>query len=314
MIWQAIWLLGCLHIVSSSYGDTTHEYNYCVEERCVPSCDYTTFPLHIKLLGWNCLSNCRYTCQQDISQRRIELGKPILQYHGKWPFLRMFGLQEPASVLFSIGNAFAVFYGINQLVTKVPSSYPLYKLWYVYGWISLGTWIVSTLFHAKDNAMTETFDYLGATTMVMMSLYCMLVRISGRDQFGKIKSQSQMYYGVPIFMLFLYHSYYMILSPRIDYGYNMKFTIFIAVIHHSLLLGWGIWNFNTRPHIKKAVWVILGTTAAVLLELGDFSPIWGVFDAHALWHAATMPLTALWWSFIVDDCVFESNRFKRKVV
>ena len=37
--------------------------------------------------------------------------------------------------------------------------------------------------------ISQIFDYLGATTMVMMSLYCMLVRISGRDQFGKIKSQ-----------------------------------------------------------------------------------------------------------------------------
>ena len=50
-----------------------------------------------------------------------------------------------------------------------------------------------------------------------------------------------MYYGVPIFLLFLYHSYHMIFSTRIDYGYNMKFTVFIAVIHHTLLLGWGIW-------------------------------------------------------------------------
>ena len=54
----------------------------------------------------------------------------------QWPFLRIFGLQEPASVLFSAGNGLAVFYGINQLVTKVNSNYPLFNLWCVYGGVS----------------------------------------------------------------------------------------------------------------------------------------------------------------------------------
>ena len=48
--------------------------------------------------------------------------------------------------------------------------------------------------------ISQIFDYLGATTMVMMSLYCMLVRISGRDQFGKIKSQR--------YVMLIYHLLY----------------------------------------------------------------------------------------------------------
>jgi hypothetical protein len=47
------------------------------------------------------------------------------------------------------------------------------------------------------------------------------------------------------------------------------------------------------------VWLLL----AALLELFDFPPILGIFDAHSLWHAATAPLGIVWYRFweIVED-------------
>jgi hypothetical protein len=37
------------------------------------------------------------------------------------------------------------------------------------------------------------------------------------------------------------------------------------------------------------------------LELGDFSPLLGHFDAHSLWHFGTAATTLLWYSFLVDE-------------
>ena len=40
-------------------------------------------------------------------------------------------------------------------------------------------------------------------------------------------------------------------------------------------------------------------------EVFDYPPLYDLLDAHAIWHGATMPLAALYWSYIVDDCRFE---------
>ena len=46
---------------------------------------------------------------------------------------------------------------------------------------------------------------------------------------------------------------------------------------------------------------IVAVNAALLFEVLDFPAMWRLVDAHALWHAATVPLTGLWYTFIVRD-------------
>jgi len=36
---------------------------------------------------------------------------------------------------------------------------------------------------------------------------------------------------------------------------------------------------------------------AYLLKVLDFPPLWGILDAHSLWHAATIPLGPWWYYF-----------------
>ena len=45
----------------------------------------------------------------------------------------------------------------------------------------------------------------------------------------------------------------------------------------------------------------LSFVAAAMLELFDFPPFLGIFDAHALWHACTIPLGFVWYDFIAED-------------
>lgn len=51
----------------------------------------------------------------------------------------------------------------------------------------------------------------------------------------------------------------------------------------------------------------------MILETYDFPPYKGYVDAHALWHATTIPLTFLWWSFIRDDAEFRTSALLKKV-
>jgi hypothetical protein len=53
----------------------------------------------------------------------------VYQYYGKWPFIRFLGMQEPAAVLFSIGNLvmhFQAFLNIRKRL--VESSGPVSQL------------------------------------------------------------------------------------------------------------------------------------------------------------------------------------------
>jgi hypothetical protein len=60
--------------------------------------------------------------------------------------------------------------------------------------------------------------------------------------------------------------------------------------------------------------MIISIQAALLLELFDFPPIWGIFDAHSLWHATTAPLAKTLWDFHIEDALFEISNKAEKMV
>lgn len=42
---------------------------------------------------------------------------------------------------------------------------------------------------------------------------------------------------------------------------------------------------------------------AMGFELFDFAPWFRTFDAHSLWHLATVGIVPLWWTFLTKDAV-----------
>lgn len=93
-------------------------------------------------------------------------------------------------------------------------------------------------------------------------------------------------------------------------GWNMKVCVVIAV---SQLLIWSIWaGISHHPSRWKLWTVVIGGGLAMLLEIYDFPPYQGLVDSHALWHATTIPLTYMWWSFIKDDAKFGTSNLSKK--
>jgi hypothetical protein len=86
------WLLVLLGLPAawSSTGDREHGYRVCVQE-CLSSDWEPTASL--RLLGWTATANCCYECSWNRTAWRMERGEPPLQYHGKWPFYRLLGVQ-----------------------------------------------------------------------------------------------------------------------------------------------------------------------------------------------------------------------------
>lgn len=91
----------------------------------------------------------------------------------------------------------------------------------------------------------------------------------------------------------------------------MKVCMTMAV---SQLLIWAIWaSVSSHPARWKLWVVVVGEGLAMVLETFDFPPFKGYMDAHALWHATTIPLAFLWWSFIRDDAEFRTSALLKKV-
>lgn len=328
-------LLCIVRGIDASAGDVDPVYRACVgqcektgcvEETCFSHCKFTSDdvsadspwymqqPLYLHWKQSNCQNDCRYHCMIDRERQREEVGLGPVKYHGKWPFTRAYGIQEPVSVLFSVLNLAMHFLGwlsfYKLLRNKLPRKqnkttyYEFATLWHIYGLLSLNSWFWSAVFHSRDVDFTEKLDYSSAVALLGYSLILAILRsFNVRNEATKVMVAAPLFAFVTTHILFL--NFY-----KLDYGWNMLVCVIMAV---SQLLLWAIWAGLTRHPSRWKLWVvIIGGGHAMLLEIYDFPPYEGFVDAHALWHATTIPLTYIWWSFIRDDAEFCTLNLAKK--
>lgn len=259
--------------------------------------------IHRRLLLWDCPSECDYACQHIVTDRRLERDppflQPVVQYHGKWPFYRFWGMQEPASVLFSLLNLLAHDYGMKQVREHIPESYPLRKYYLGWGYTGLMAWSLSMLFHARDFDSTEKLDYFAAGANIMYGLYYTPIRIFRLDRPILSHSGTTTYNGTLVrlwtFMcasLYLLHVSYLAFV-HFDYTYNMAANIVAGIISNIMWTVHSVRSFRRVGRLWAAwpglivAWIIL----AMSLELFDFPPWARMLDTHALWHLGTVAPT-----------------------
>ncbi|KAK3337244.1 Per1-like-domain-containing protein [Cercophora scortea] len=284
---------------AASYGDRLPEFQECVKicdrENCGADAQHASpIPLHHRLLLWTCPAECDYTCQHLITARRraAKPPQPTVQFHGKWPFRRFLGMQEPLSVLFSAGNFMAHYHGLRLIQARVPASYPLRRYYTGFAYLSLTTWVFSFIFHIRDFSLTEQLDYFAAGASVLYGLYYAPVRILRLD---KWRAALRVWTTVCV-LLYAAHVTYLKMW-KWDYSYNMKANVVCGAIQNVLWISFSIARYRSR----RRAWAAWGGITVVLvmsamsLELLDFAPIWGSLDAHSLWHAGTIGPIVLWY-------------------
>ncbi|KAG5387069.1 hypothetical protein IGI04_038539, partial [Brassica rapa subsp. trilocularis] len=325
-------LLQCLLSVSyASLGDADPNYRACVGEceisgcvgqLCFPQCNsssntgpwYTQEPLYLQWQKWGCQGDCRYHCMVNREKERETLGESPLKYHGKWPFKRLLRIQEPASVAFSVLNLAMHFHGwISFFITlyyKLPlredktAYYEYVGLWHIYGFLSMNSWFWSAVFHTRDVDITERLDYSSAIAVIGFSLIVSILRT-----FDVRVEAARVMVSAPVLAFVTTHILY-INFYKLDYGWNMIVCVAMGV---AQLLLWARWAVVSRHPSNWKLWVVvIASGLAMLLEIYDFPPYEGYFDAHSIWHAATIPLTVLWWSFIRDDAEFRTSSLLKK--
>ncbi|KAI9285481.1 PER1 protein [Umbelopsis sp. AD052] len=293
-----------LAITLASTGDQRPQYRNCVTDCSAKYCP-TELQLCLRATFWTCEQNCQYHCMQEITRQAIQNGDEVHQYHGKWPFHRLFGIQEPASVLFSMLNGWMHYKYLPVIQKQIPSSYPLKKLYIAWCIIGINTWIWSTVFHIRDFPLTEKLDYFSAGFGILYSLYYAIIRLFYVRNALIIKGLTVMFA-----LMFLAHVSYLSFV-RFDYGYNMLACIVIGSIQTNLWLWWSILQYTPwgdkqrRPYAWLAGFSVIAISCAMALEVFDFPPWFGVIDAHSLWHAATIPLVAVWYNFLLKDTSYE---------
>ncbi|XP_008548871.1 post-GPI attachment to proteins factor 3 isoform X1 [Microplitis demolitor] len=298
--------------VSASTGDRSQFYRQCLLVCYSSSCKHNVEFEIVSFddggfLSWSCEENCRYDCMWETVNHFIDHGLKVPQFHGKWPFIRMFGFQEPASVIFSILNFYAHIMMYRKFRREIKSSMPMSLIWTYFTVVCLNAWFWSAIFHARDKPFTEVMDYSCAFTMVITLLYCMLIRIFYKNN----KLFAVITFGY-ISMLSVHLSH--LWSGKINYGYNMKINIVFGFLTFLITVIWWYRNSSKLTHSYLIGWFTILTVAVTLLEVADFPPIFWTLDAHALWHASTAPLVYLLYKFMISDCHYLRKQYSYQVI
>ncbi|CAL1391244.1 unnamed protein product [Linum trigynum] len=328
-------LLCLLHTSEASPGDahpvyrscvTVCERDGCIGKTCFADCNYssngashdspwyTQEPLYQRWKQWGCESECKYFCMLAREEERAKHGYGPLKYHGKWPFKRVFGIQEVASVVFSALNLYAHIHGWLSLIIllyyKLPlrcdkkTYYEYTPLWHIYGLLSCNSWFWSIIFHSRDVALTEKLDYSSVVALIGYSLILSILR-----SFNIKEEASRVMVAAPLLAFITTHILYLNFY-QMDYGWNIIVCVAMGIVQ---LLTWAIWAGVSHHPSRWKVWVpVIGGGLAMLLEIYDFPPYKGYFDAHSIWHATTIPLTYVWWSFIRDDAELATSYLLKK--
>ncbi|XP_052801827.1 post-GPI attachment to proteins factor 3-like [Mya arenaria] len=296
---HVVGLLFMVAMVTGSPGDRSYVYQKCLHSCVQKNCSeykinsfLESQPACTRLMGWSCQDECKYTCMWVAADAFEKDGLHVPQFHGKWPFIRLCGIQEPASMFFSLLNGLAHL-SILWYRRFVPPSTPMYYVWHSVALLAFNAWTWSVIFHTKDTDFTEKMDYFCAFSMVIYNTFTVACRILGTHNWRPLAFIA-LFCGA----FFIQHITYLSIYG-FGYGYNMKVNISVAVFN---MVCWVYLCYKIRRwFVWKAIISIVGIQALLALELWDFPPLFWTFDAHSLWHAGSWPLCILWYSFLIDD-------------
>jgi hypothetical protein len=229
----------------------------------------------------------------------VAAGEKVVQYHGKWPFHRLLGMQEPFSVLFSLGNLYAHRVGLSKVRAQIPASYTLRPFYVWLAGVGMASWVFSAIFHTRDFQLTEELDYFAAGASVLYGMYYTPVRVFRLDLATPRRRSVLRAWTLLCILLYLMHVAYL-KGIRWDYTYNMAANVAAGIVQNIL---WSWFSYDRYRKTKRAwaTWpgiVVAWVTFAMSMELFDFPPWWGSIDAHSLWHLMTIAPTFLWYKYV----------------
>lgn len=134
----------------ASSGDRSSDFISCVSQ-C--QANYLLapkpLPLALRITQWTVEDDCKYLCMHDITDNQIARGEKVQQYHGKWPFWRLWGMQEPASVAFSLLNLWSHAKALKLVRRRIPDDHPMKAYYVIWCLSNINAWVWSAVFHTR---------------------------------------------------------------------------------------------------------------------------------------------------------------------
>ena len=285
-----------VRLVDGSPGDRAPGYRRCMDG-CV-SLDGWEPSASLWLLGWTQEADCSYRCMWSHAHARAASGESTLQYHGKWPFARVGGVQEPASVVLSLANGAAHAAGLRRCAVagELGADRLRGALWSAAGAASIVAWACAAVFHCRDVYWTQCADYFSA--LVVLVVGCVVAASHLVEALvGQACPSLVLALSAAGLAGVLAHVRGML--RFFDYGMHVTRCVGLGAAQMLLWTAWWRAARRRRPHAWRVAALSLALNASCALELTDFPALGGVLDAHALWHASTVPLSHLLWRSFV---------------
>ncbi|GMM30520.1 Per1 protein [Martiniozyma asiatica (nom. inval.)] len=290
------------------------EFESCLDA-CIEKAPYVN--IWLQFLGWDVASNCDYICQREITAWRESIGLEVVQFHGKWPFIRVFGIQELFSTIFSIGNFIPHYYGFKLMYNRYRKSSGeqavLYSGYVGVTLASMGAWFFSTIFHLKDTWNRERLDYFFAGLTVLCGFHVVFIRIFQLHL--KQNTFKRILFSLICALMYIYHVTR--LMNDWSYTYNMQANVFIGILQY---ISWFYISFSYYIKLRdtqksflqnikdrEVLWAlkpflcVCWIASGMMFEMFDFSPWFDLIDAHAMWHLVTIWPVGSLYKWIVED-------------
>jgi hypothetical protein len=218
--------------------------------------------------------------------------------------VQVFGIEEPASVVFSAVAIVAVLWSWCRHIAerrrhprRIWATFPYRCVWHACAPSVLLASLTSVLFHAHETKLTERADYIAAMSLIVVFLASAVIRVA---QLRRRAAQAAVYLAAAAVVVA--HSFYM-LFVRFHYGWQFRLGTYLSAAMVLLWVAWSLVELRAG-RTPQARWVLASVLAVAVfapLELGDFRPYWGIFDGHSLWHASLTLMTSLYWEFCIQD-------------
>ena len=189
-------------------------------------------------------------------------------------------------------NFHGYFRGLRLVSQRIPDTYPLKPYYILLAIFGMNAWVWSSIFHTRDFLFTERADYFSAAASVMYGLFYATLRLFNIHQRDQNVIRPYVYAWAAICSLaFLAHVFYLSFIT-FSYTYNMAANVGVGILQNLVWITYSItWSRSPRGRwVWIPAFVVVYVSCAMSLEIFDFFPVADALDAHALWHAATVPL------------------------
>lgn len=245
-------------------------------------------------------NHCHLNCLKDLKIRNIKR-------NGRWGFKPLLGMTEAFSSMFALLSFILMVFGFNKKIKRKLHKTPLKKFYLLQYYIANSAFLSSFMFHIRETIFTRNADYFTAFASILVGLLVAVNRLVLLKKPKILKDFSDTTLKIAAFY-FAFHVYKMTFY-EFDYFYNKiacALMFFVSCVCNFTTFLY----YKKHSHSKQILYSIACLLAAGGIEILDISPVFYLFDSHALWHLLMTVATPFYIEFVSKDIDQQSKKTK----